>query len=87
SEQAGLQKALFQAADGNHPQIQGRAPVRLLDLPGITGNALSREYGTYCLYLESNYSRGADGSPVTPESLRGTGLALAQALAEVLAGE
>lgn len=84
---AELQRNIFSAADRNHPQLQGRSPIRILDLPGITGNALLRDYDTYCLYLECNYSRGADGSPVTQQSLRETGRALVQALAETLDGE
>jgi murein tripeptide amidase MpaA len=84
---ADLQRAILSAADQNHPQLQGRSPVRILDLPNITGNALLRDYDTYCLYLECNYSRGADGSLVTPQSLRETGRALVQALAETLDGE
>ena len=86
-EDARLQDALFAAADGNHPQLQGRQRVRVLDLPGITSNAVYRKYGVYTLYLESNYSRGADGSEVTLESLRGVGLALVQALTEVFVPE
>jgi hypothetical protein len=84
---AKLQRSVFAAADRQHPQMQGRSPVKLLDLPGITGNALYREFGIYCLYLESNYSRGADGSQVTIESLRKVGTALVQTLAEVLLPE
>ena len=84
---AEFQRAIFQAADKNHPQMQGCSPVTLYDLPGITGNALYRDFGVYCLYLESNYSRGADGTTVTPESLHDTGAALVQALAEVLRPE
>jgi len=86
-EDARLQDALFAAADGNHPQLQGQRRVRVLDIPGITSNAIYRKYGVYTLYLESNYSRGADGSEVTPESLRGVGLALVQALTEVFVPE
>ncbi len=82
-----LQRSLIQCADGNDPQLQGHATVQLQNLPGITGNALYKNYGVYCWYLESNYSRGADGSEVTPESLRRVGLALVQALAEVLVPE
>jgi hypothetical protein len=84
---AALQTALFNSADGNYPQLQGKSTVRMLDIPGITGNALYKSFSVYCLYLETNYSRGADGSPVTPQSLRDTGKALVQALAEVLMGE
>ncbi len=86
-ESAGLQERLFLAANGNHPQMQGRYPVDLLRLPGITGNALLRDFDVYCLYFESNYSRGADGSEVTVSSLREVGGALVQALAEVLRPE
>jgi len=86
-EDARLQDALFAAADGNHAQLQGQRRVRVLDIPGITSNAIYRKYGVYTLYLESNYSRGADGSEVTPESLRGVGLALVQALTEVFVPE
>jgi len=86
-EDAERQRSLFDAADGNHPQLNGKSRVNLLDLPGITGNALYRDYGVYCLYLETNYSRGADGSIVTPRSLREVGLALTQALAEVFVPE
>lgn len=86
-QDAEFQRSIFQAADGNDPQLQGRSRVKLLDLPGITGNALYQNYGVYCLYLESNYSLGADGSTVTPESLRRVGRAFVQALAEVLRPE
>ncbi len=86
-ENVALQDNIFDAAKGKHPQMQAHSPVTLLDLPGITGNALSRDYGVYCLYLESNYSRGADGSEVTIQSLRETGEALVQTLAEVLTPE
>jgi hypothetical protein len=82
-----LQKSMLQSADANYPQMQGKSTIRLLDNSGITGNALYRKYGVYSLYLESNYSLGADGSPVTQQSLRETGKALVQALAEALAGE
>jgi murein tripeptide amidase MpaA len=87
SDDARLQDAFFEAADGNHPQLQGKRRVRLLDIPGITSNGIYRRYGVYTLYLESNYSRGADGSEITPESLREVGLALVQALAEVFVPE
>lgn len=86
-QDADFQQNFFNAADGNHPQLQGKRPVKLLDIPGITGNALYRNYGIYCLYLESNYSRGADGSAVTVESLRETGAALVKTLAEILVPE
>ena len=80
-----FQRSIFRAVNGIYPQLQGHSPVMLWDLlPGITANALYRHYGVYCLYLESNYSRGADGSMVTPESLRETGAALVEALAQVL---
>ena len=82
SDDARLQDDFFEAADGNHPQLQGKQRVRVHDIPGITSNAIYRRYGVYTLYLESNYSRGADGSEVTPESRRGVGLALVQAVAE-----
>jgi len=84
---ASLQRSIFDAAEGKHPQMQTHSPVKLLDLPGIAGNALSRDFGVYCLYHESNYSRGADGSEVTIRSLRETGEALVQTLAEVLPPE
>jgi murein tripeptide amidase MpaA len=87
NEDAELQRAIFSAADKQHPQIQSQSPVKLLDLPGITGNALYHNFGIYCLYLESNYSRGADGSLVTTESLKEVGMALVQTLAEVLIPE
>ncbi|GAG69235.1 unnamed protein product [marine sediment metagenome] len=82
-----FQRAIFRIANTLHPQVQGHSPVMLWDLPSITGIALYRHYGVYCLYLESNYNRGADGSTVTPESLRETGVALVQALAEILTPE
>lgn len=82
-----FQRSIFQAADSVYPQLQGHAPVTLWDLSNITGIALYRQYGVYCLYLESSYFRGADGSAVTPESLRKTGAALVQALARVLLSE
>ena len=81
---AEFQRSIFLAADGLQPQLQGHSPWGLWDLPGITGNALYCHNGVYCLYLECNYSIGADGSTVTPESLRETGATLVQALAEVL---
>lgn len=81
---AEFQRMLLETMGGGHPQLQGHAPVRLWNIPGITGNALYSEYGTYCLYVESNYSRGADGSIVTPESLRGVGASLIESLAKVL---
>jgi hypothetical protein len=84
---AQFQQNLYQAAEGNFAQLQGRSTVRMLDFAGITGNAIYREFAVYTIYLESNYSRGADGSPVTPQSLRETGQALIQALAEILMGE
>lgn len=86
-ENTAFQKALLSAADNKHPQMQGSSPVTLLGLPGITGNALYRNYGVYCLYFESNYSRGADGSEVTIKSLHEVGVALVQVLAEVLVPE
>ena len=79
-----FQRSIFQTATGIYPQLQGHSPVKLWDIPGITGIALYRQYGVYCLYLESSYDRGADGSIVTPESLRETGAALVKALARVL---
>jgi murein tripeptide amidase MpaA len=79
-----FQRSIFQTATGIYPQLQGHSPVTLWDIPGITGIALYRQYGVYCLYLESSYDRGADGSIVTPESLRETGAALVKALARVL---
>lgn len=82
-----FQRSIFRVANGFHPQLQGHSPVRLWDLPGITGNALYRHHGVYCLYLECNYSLGADGSAVTPESLRETGAALIKALAKILTAE
>lgn len=87
SEDADFQPKFFQAADGSHPQIQGKSTVTLLDLPSITGNALYRNYGVYCLYFESNYNRGADGSLVTIEFLRNVGEALVRSLSEVLLSE
>lgn len=84
---AEFQQSLFQATDGNHPQLQGRSRVTLRDDPGITGNALYDHYGVYCLYMECNYSLGADGSAVTPTSLRDVGVGLVQGLAEVLRPE
>ena len=82
-----FQRNIFRAAKGAHFQLQGHSPVKLWTLPGITANALYRNYGVYCLYLESNYSRGADGRLVTPNSLRETGSAFIQALAETLTAE
>jgi hypothetical protein len=87
TNEAEFQIALFNCADGNYPQLQGKSTIRMLDYPGVTGNALYKNFNVYCLYLESNYSRGADGSPVTPQSLRDTGKALVHALTEVLIGE
>lgn len=82
-----FQRNFFQVANEVHPQLQGHSPVRQWKVPSITGNALYRHNGVHCLYLESNYSRGADGSTVTPESLRKTGVALVEALAQVLVPE
>ena len=82
-----FQRRIFRTSNGIYSQLQGHSPVSLWDVPGITANALYHHYGVYCLYLESNYSRGADGSMVTPESLRETGAALVQALAQVLVPE
>jgi len=86
-EDAEFQRTILEAGDRNHPQLQGHSTVKLLGLPGITGNALYRQYDLYSIYLESNYSRGADGSLVTVESLRAVGAALVQTLAEVLTPE
>lgn len=82
-----FQRGIFRVANRVHPQLQGHSPVRQWDLSSITGNALYRHNGVHCLYLECNYSRGADGSTVTPESLGETGAALVQALAEILTAE
>ncbi|TKJ41561.1 hypothetical protein CEE37_03070 [candidate division LCP-89 bacterium B3_LCP] len=87
ADNALLQKRIFEVAGNYHPQIQGRSPVTLYDLPGITGNALNEKYGVYCLYLESNYSRGADGTIPDPQSWHAVGEALVKALAEVLLSE
>lgn len=83
---AELQSIILEMANGAHPQLQGHSPVKLWDLPGITGNALYREYGVYCLYLESNYNRGADGSLVTIQTLREVGEALVLTLEKALPG-
>lgn len=79
-----FQRAIFRGVNGIYPQIQGKSTVTLLNIPGITGRSLYSHHNVYCLYLESNYSRGADGSLVTLDSLRETGSALVQALAKVL---
>ncbi|MCX6639779.1 MAG: M14-type cytosolic carboxypeptidase [bacterium] len=82
-----LQRELLRSAGRKHPQLQAKSTVRLLEDAGITGNAMNSRFGVYCLYLESNYSLGADGSDVTPESLREVGTALVLVIAEVLAPE
>lgn len=84
---AEFQKRLLKASHKRHPQLQGRSTVSLYSLPGITGNALYRDFGLYSFYIESNYSRGVDGSTVTQESLREAGVALVETLAEVLMSE
>ncbi|MBU1881038.1 hypothetical protein KKA08_03325, partial [bacterium] len=86
-EDAERQKAFYKYAGRQHDQIQGNAPVILKDIPGIMGNVLYEKYGIYVLYFESNYSRGADGSDVTVESLLEVGEALVNAVALVTLGE
>jgi hypothetical protein len=80
-----LQDRIFQVARGAHRQLRDDTTVVLLDDPGIASNYLSREYGVYCLYFESNYNLGADDSVITPESLREVGAALMEVLADVFA--
>ena len=84
-----LQRRLLRIADGVHPQLQAKSTVKLWPNPAIAGNYLNERYGVYCLYCESNYSLGADGTVVTPESLREVGAALLRVVAEALesAGE
>jgi len=76
SKLAELQQRLIQSAYGIHPQLQIKRTVGLWDYPVIFGNYLSKHYGVYCLYLETNYNVGADKSTVTPDSLRGVGTVL-----------
>lgn len=84
SEDAEFQKNILRAAAHKHPQLQGRATVSLYDFSDITGNAMYHDFGLYNFYIESGYNRGADGSMVTQASLRQTGAALVEILAEVL---
>ena len=86
-EDAKFQKRLLLAADKKHPQLQAHSTVHLRTMSGITGNALYRDFGLYNFYLESNYSAGADGSIVTPQSLREVGAALVEALSQALVPE
>lgn len=79
-----LQRRLLQAAAGAHPQLQVTTTVKLWEHPEIAGNYLNAHFGVYCLYLETNYSVGADGTLVTRESLREVGAALVRVLARVL---
>jgi hypothetical protein len=81
---ATLQQSLFESAAGTHRQLQIKETVELWDYPAILGNFLSQQFNVYCLYLESNYSTGADGSTVTPASLRALGAAVSQTLDTVL---
>lgn len=81
------QDAFFQHAGRLDNQIQGHSPVTLKDIPGIMGNVLYKQYGIYVLYLESNYSRGADGSEVTNQSLKDAGRALVESLKLISSGE
>ena len=81
-----LQRRLIHAANDIHPQLQISETVALWEYPEIAGNYLSKHYGVYCLYVESNYSIGADRSVVSQESLRELGSALSQSIAQVLVG-
>ena len=82
-----FQRQLLRAANNVNPQLQSYSTVNLLPYPGITGNALYSNYDLYSFYLESNYSRGADGSMVTRQTLRDVGAALVEVLAGVLEPE
>lgn len=81
---AEIQDRLIESASAAHAQLQTTETVELWDFPEITGNYLNEHYGVYCLYLESNYSIGADGSVVTQDSLRDLGAALYQTIAAIL---
>lgn len=78
---AELQRRLIEASAEIHPQLQTSETIQLWDHPEIFGNYLSSRYGVYCLYVESNYSVGADGSTVTTDSLTQVGAGLVRALA------
>lgn len=59
-----------------HPQFSLDNSIDMWDLPGIAGNLLPQQYGVYCLYIESNYSIGADGTRVSEASLQEFGASL-----------
>lgn len=82
---ATLQDVLIRSASGVHPQLQTEQTVALWDYSVIAGNYLSKNFNVYSLYLESNYSRGADLSLVTPDSLRDLGAALTTIVERALA--
>lgn len=79
-----LQARLLRAANGAHPQLQVTETVKLWDYPVIAGNYLAAHHDVYCLYSESNYSVGADGTQSTPRSLRDLGEAFVGVLDRVL---
>jgi len=81
---ATLQQRLIQSAKNIHPQLQTEKTVDLWDYPVIAGNYLSKHFSVYCLYVESNYSIGADGTVVTQDSLRDVGRSLTRAIADAL---
>jgi hypothetical protein len=80
---AELQRRLIEASADIHPQFQVAETVQLWDYPEIFGNYLTSRHGVYCLYLESNYSIGADGTTVTTDSLMQVGAGLLRALASL----
>ncbi|KPK11280.1 MAG: hypothetical protein AMJ56_06485 [Anaerolineae bacterium SG8_19] len=79
-----LQRKLIQASVGIHPQLQVNKSVEFWDYPEIQANYLNTKYGVYCFTSESNYNVGANGSVVTPASLRKLGAAFVGVLSTVL---
>ncbi|MEN7342383.1 MAG: M14-type cytosolic carboxypeptidase [Pseudomonadota bacterium] len=78
------QQRLMKLLDDMHPQFSLENGIDMWDLPGICGNYLPAKHGVYCLYIESNYNIGADGSRVTPDTLDAFGASMSRALARFL---
>lgn len=79
-----LQKNIIDSSNGLTPHYRSNSTVEMWERPDIAGNLLPDKYQTLCLYFESNYNLGADGSYVSRRSLRDAGAALTSILSKTL---
>ena len=84
SDLAILQGRIFRAAESTHPHMNVDNSIEMWPYSYIAGNFFPSNYGVYCLYIEVNYSVGADGSRITINSLREFGAAMIETLNDVI---